>query len=123
MHLGATAAAVVGLVEEERAVRVEHPRRLGAFTDDPAELVEQPGRLQRELSVVVMDVEHPALRAGAGRRIGLVDGSGDAVDVQDASESQPAEAGANDRDGSHRASFRVGDRPATPPSVSGTTFQ
>ena len=91
-------------------MRVEHPRGLAAFMDDPAEFVEQSGRLQRELSVVVMDVEHSALRARIRRRIGLVDGGGDAVDVQDASERQPAEAGANDRDGSHRASFRVVSR-------------
>jgi hypothetical protein len=105
MHLGATGAAVVGLVEKDRAVPVEHPRSLAAFMDDSAELVEQSGRLQRELSIVVMDVEPSALSARIRRRIGLVDGGGDAVDVQNASQGQPTRAGANDGDRSHRASL------------------
>ena len=109
MHLGATAAAVVGLVEKDRAVRVEHPRSLAALVDDSAELVEEAGRLQRELSVVVVDVEHSALRARIRGRIGLVDGGGDAVDVQNASERQPAEAGADDRDGNRRAHVSSGE--------------
>ncbi len=65
-HFGASGAAVVGLVEKEGAVRVEHPRRLAAFMDDSAEFAEQSGGLQRELSVVVMDVElAPCVRASA----------------------------------------------------------
>ena len=34
VDLRAPAAAVVGLVEQDRAVLVEHPRRLGAFVDE-----------------------------------------------------------------------------------------
>ena len=97
-HLGAAAGAVVGLVEQDSAVRVEHPRRLAALVDEAAELVEQAGRLQGELPVVLVDVELAALGAGAGRGLGLVDRRRDAVDVQDAGEGQAAEAGADDRD-------------------------
>jgi hypothetical protein len=50
-----------------------------------------------------MDIEHAALRSRIRRLVGLVDRGRDAVDVQNARESQPAEAGAYDRDGSHRA--------------------
>jgi hypothetical protein len=47
----------------------------------------------------------PCVRACIRRRFGLVDDGGDALDVQNASERQPTEPGANDGDGSHRASF------------------
>ena len=68
----------------------------------------QAGRLQRELPVVVVDVEQAALRAGLGRGLGLVDRRRDAVDVQDAGEREAAEAGADDRDGCrHGDSFRA----------------
>ena len=79
--------------------RVEHARGLAARVDERAELVEQAGGAQRRLAVVLVDVEHAALRARVGRGLGLEDGGGDAVDVEDAREHQPAEAGADDRDG------------------------
>src|ERR1700710_1575233 len=98
MHFGATGAAVVGLIEENFSVRVEHAGGLAAFVNDAAERVEQAGIFQCELSVVVVDVEHAPLRACACRGFGLVDGGGDAMHVQDASERQSSETAADDRD-------------------------
>ena len=89
-HLGAYTRAVVGLVEQHRAVLVEHARRLAAFVDDLAELVGEAGRLERELSVVLVDVELAALRASRRRGLRLVDRRGDAVDVEDAGEGEAA---------------------------------
>ena len=63
-----------------------------------AELVEQACCLERELSVVLVNVEHPALRAGLRRGLRLVDRRGDAVDVEDACEGEAAEARTDDRD-------------------------
>ena len=67
-HLGTPARAVVGLVEQHRAVLVEHARRLAALVDDRAELVGEAGRFERELPVVLVDVELAALRAGLAPR-------------------------------------------------------
>ena len=58
----------------------------------------EAGRLERELPVVLVDVELAALGAGLRRRLRLVDRRGDAVDVQDAGEGEAAEARADDRD-------------------------
>ena len=63
-HLGTAAGAVVGLVEQHRAVLVEHARGLAALVDDRAELVGEAGRGERDLPVVLVDVELAALRAG-----------------------------------------------------------
>ena len=63
-----------------------------------AELVGEAGRFERELPVVLVDVELAALRAGLRPRLRLVDRGGDAVDVEDAGEGEAAEAGADDRD-------------------------
>ena len=68
VDLGPSTVARVQLVDEHRAVLVEDPRRLATCMDDALELLEQPGRLQRPLPVVVMDVEHATLRP-SGRRI------------------------------------------------------
>jgi hypothetical protein len=56
-----------------------------------------------------MDVELAALRASARRRLGLVDRRGYALDMKDARENEPAEAGADDRDWLHRAAAMVRD--------------
>ena len=87
-HLGALAAAVVGLVKEHRAVRVEHARGLRALVDDRAELVGEAGRREGALPVVLVDVELAALRTGQRRPFRLVDRRGDAVDVEDAGEGR-----------------------------------
>ena len=58
--------------------------------DDASEFLVESRRLQRELTVVLVDVEHPALRARRRRRIGLVDGRFDAVDVENARENKAA---------------------------------
>jgi hypothetical protein len=103
------------VVEEDGAVHVEHPRGLCAFVDDSAELLEQPRGLQRELSVVFVDVDLSPLRSSARRRIGLVDGGGDSVEMQHARERQPAEAGADDRDrGVRHAAQRASLGPVRP---------
>ena len=65
-HLGPAARAVIGLIEQDVAVLVEDPRRLAPGVDDPEELIVEPGRLERDLPVILVDVEHPALGAGAG---------------------------------------------------------
>jgi hypothetical protein len=65
-HLWAPTRAVVGLVEQHRAMPVQHARSLAARVDDRVESVGEAGRLQRQLPVVRMDVEMAALRAGNG---------------------------------------------------------
>jgi AcrR family transcriptional regulator len=103
IHLRSTAVAVVGLVEKHRTVQVQYPSGLPAVMDDSAEFVEQSCRLERELSVVLMDVEHSPLRARIRRCLGFVDGGFDAVDVKNSRESEAAEACANDGNGVHGA--------------------
>ncbi len=64
VHFRTPAGAVVGLVVQDRSVLVEHARGLAALVDDAEEFLEQPGRLEGQLPVVVVDVEHAALDAG-----------------------------------------------------------
>ena len=64
--------------------------------NDLAELRGESGGLEGDLSVVLVNVEVPALRARLGRRLSLVDRDGDVVEVKDASEGQSAEACADD---------------------------
>ena len=106
-HLGTSARAVVRLVEQHRAVLVEDVRSLAALVDDRAELVGEAGRCERELPVVLVDVELAALRAGVRRRFRLIDRRGDAVHVQNAGECQAAEARTDDRDWSRHGGFFV----------------
>jgi hypothetical protein len=65
-HPRRPAGAVVGLLQQHRAVLVEHARGLGALVDDRAELAGEAGRFERELPVVLVDVELAALRSGLG---------------------------------------------------------
>ena len=107
LHLGTPSAAVVGFVEQDGAVRGEDPGGLAALEDQAAELLRQARGRQRRLTVVLVDVEHPALGARGRGRLRLVDGDRDAVDVQDAGQDESAEAGSDDRDvGAHRDSSR-----------------
>ena len=69
-HLGTAAGAVVELVEQHRAVLVEHVHGLAALVDDRTELVGEAGRFERELPVVLVHVELAALRAGIRRGFG-----------------------------------------------------
>ncbi|MET9254624.1 hypothetical protein [Streptomyces sp. NPDC003717] len=92
LDLGAGARAVVGLVEQDAAVRGEGPGGLPALQDEGAETVGESGGGQGRPAVVLVDVEHAALRAGRGRGVRLVDGGRDAVDVQDAGEGEPTSA-------------------------------
>jgi hypothetical protein len=57
-----------------------------------AELVGETGRFERELPVVLVDVELAPLRAGLRGGLRLVDRRGDAVDVEDASKDEATEA-------------------------------
>src|SRR3954453_10435786 len=97
-HLWTPARAVVRLVEQDRAMLVEHARSLAALVDDRAELVGEAGRFERALPFVLVDVELAALGARPRRRLGLVDGRGDAVPLKNPGEGQAAEPGADDRD-------------------------
>lgn len=103
-HLGTSSVTIIGFVEEHLPVRIKYPRRLAAFVDQAEELVEQPCCLERMLSIVLVDVELPALRAGLCRGLRLVDRCGDAVDVENACESQASQATTNDRNGCRRFS-------------------
>jgi len=69
-----------------------------AGQDRGPELLHQTGRLQRGLPVVVVDVEHAALRAGVRGALRLVHDGLDAVDLKDAGEGEAAEPGADDGD-------------------------
>ena len=85
---------------------VEHARGLATLVDDGAERLREAGRRERGLPIWLMDVELAALRPSARRRLGLVDRRGDAMDVENAGEDEPAEAGADDCDGFHPDAFR-----------------
>jgi hypothetical protein len=106
-NLGSAARAVVGLLEHQGAMPVEHARGLATRVDNGAERVGEAGRRERGLPIWLMDVELATLCASGCRRLGLIDCRGDIVDVEDAGEDEPAETGADDRDGSHhRAAFK-----------------
>jgi hypothetical protein len=62
-HFRAATGAVVGFVEQDTALRVEHPRGFGAPVDEAAEPVEQACGVQGALPVVLVDVELAALGA------------------------------------------------------------
>ncbi len=96
-HLGPAAGAVVGLLEQHRAVRSSTRVASPPSMDDRAERVGQAGGRERRLAVLLVDVEHAALRAASARGLGLVDRRRDAVEMQDAGEHEAAEAGADDR--------------------------
>jgi hypothetical protein len=66
--------------------------------DDRAKLIEQASCLERELAVLLMDIELSALHAGLRGRVGLVDRGANAVDVKDAREGEAAEARADNGD-------------------------
>jgi hypothetical protein len=104
-HFGACSAPLVRLVEQDFAVRVDHSRRLPACVNDSAEPFVKASRLQGELTVVLVNVEHPTLRAGRRRRIGFENAGFDAVDLENASKNQASEAGANDCDAMHGLSI------------------
>ncbi len=61
----------------------------------------EPGRGERGLAVLLVDVELAALGAGACRRFRLVDRRRDAAKVEDPREDKAAQARADDRHGDH----------------------
>jgi hypothetical protein len=101
--LGSATCAVVGLLEHQCALPVEDTRGLPTLVDDRTERIGEAGGRERGLPILFMDVELAALCASARRRLGLVDRRGYAVDMKDAGENEPAEAGADGRDWFHRA--------------------
>ncbi len=131
LHLGASARAVVGVVEQDGSAPVEDPCRLAALQDEAAEVVDQACRPECRLAVVVVDVEHPALRARRRGGLRLVERGRDSVDVQDTGEREAAQPGADDRVGSigsvgrgHDASFLIADRWTDTRRITpGTSFQ
>ncbi|GAA3150389.1 hypothetical protein GCM10020001_087500 [Nonomuraea salmonea] len=98
LDFGPAALPVVGLLEQHGSVRAQCPHRLAALQHDGAEGVTEPGGFDRELAVVVVDVEHAALCPRIGRGFGFVDLDRYAVYVQDAGQGEAAEPGADDRD-------------------------
>jgi hypothetical protein len=98
LHLGASTRAVVGFVQQDRPVPVEDPHRLAPLQDETPELIHQGRRLQGQLAVVIVDVEHPALRPRRRGGLRLADRRRDAVDMEDPGKRQPAEARTDDRD-------------------------
>src|SRR3954449_7274211 len=80
------------------AVPVEHPGSLPTNVDDRPKLLDQPGLPQRDLPVLLVDVQHPALRARTRRLVELIDGRPNAVHVQHPREHQPTQPGSDDRD-------------------------
>ena len=85
------------MFKQDIAVLVEYPRCLTAGVDDFEELIEESRSLQRELPVVFVDIEHAALRSRVCRGFRFVDRRRNAMDVEDAGESQPAEPRTDDR--------------------------
>jgi hypothetical protein len=98
MNLGPNARAIIRLIEKQLSARIEHPRRLTAGMDDATELVHQPRRFERDLPVVRVNVEHPALRPRGGRLLGLVHRRRNAVRPQNTRQREPAEPGADNCD-------------------------
>ena len=66
--------------------------------DDGSEFCSEPGRFERDLSVVLVNVELTALRARRSGGVGFVDSRGDAMNVKNAREDEPAEPCADDSD-------------------------
>jgi hypothetical protein len=91
-HLWASAGAVVGHVEQHRAVPVEDAGGFAALVDDRAELFGEAGGGECRLTVLFVDVELATLGAGMRRGVGLVDRRGDAMDMEDASQDEAAKA-------------------------------
>ena len=98
MYLRSTARAIVGLIEQDVAVLVEYPRCLTASVDDLEELLEEPRRLECELPVLFVDIEHAPLPSRVRRGFRFVDRRYDTVNVEDSGKCQPAEPGTDDRD-------------------------
>jgi len=89
---------VVRPIDDDTSLLVDDASCSAASVDDRAVLLGEPGHLQGELPGVFMQVELSALGAGACGLLRLVDGGGDAAQVQDPGERESAEAGADDRD-------------------------
>jgi hypothetical protein len=64
IDLGPVAVAVVLLRQADRAGRIDDAQGLAADVHQLAELLVQPGVVQRTLAGVLVDVEHAALGAG-----------------------------------------------------------
>src|SRR5258708_512162 len=88
--------AVVG--ETDDRVLVDDAHGFTALVHDGAEVLVKPGRPQRHLAPVFVDIDHAALRTGVRRRVEVVDGCLAPVQVEDASESQAAQSRADDGD-------------------------
>src|ERR1700678_1583972 len=97
MYLRSATVALVGLIEQDVAVLVEDPLRLGARENDLEELVVEPRCLECQLPVVIVNIEQASLGAGGRRGFGFVDRCCDTVNMQDPGKRQPAEPRTNDR--------------------------
>jgi hypothetical protein len=84
------------MLHQHRAGRVEHPLGLPLGPGQPGELGGQPGVLDGDLAGVGVQVEGAALGAGGQVGVGVVDGDGQAVPLQDAGTGKAARAGADD---------------------------
>ena len=101
IHLRAGRTGVRRLVEQDRAVAVDHALGVLARADQGEELVVQTGGAKRDLSGLRRDVEQAALRAGRRRSLALVDRRGDTVNLEHPGEGQPTQSGSDDGDGLH----------------------
>jgi hypothetical protein len=99
IDLRAPARAVVGLLQDDVGVVVQQPHRLPALMNDLAERLVQVGGVQRDLPVLLVDVEHAALGSDVSAGLQVEHRGLDAASVQDTRQGQAAEAGADDRDG------------------------
>ncbi len=99
IDLGTIAGAVVDRFVEQGASPIEHPRGLGAGVDEAEESVVKTRCAQRFLTGVAVDVELTTLPSRVRRGVEIVDGAGDAVNVENARESETAQSGADDGDG------------------------
>ena len=67
--------------------------------DELPELVVETELAQGALSGLLVQIEQAALGAGVERRVELVDGRRDAVELKDAREDGTGQASSDDRDG------------------------
>jgi hypothetical protein len=107
LYLRSTACAVVGLIKQDVAVLVEHPRCLPPGVDDLEKFIEEPRCPECELPILFVDIEHAPLRSRVCRGFRFVDRRCNTVNVEDARKCQPAEAGTDDRDWSIHADSSV----------------
>ena len=86
------------VIDEDRARFVEDAHGLAHRMRQAQKLIVEAAGAQREQTRLLVHVEHAALFARVGGGVELVDGGGDAAQLEDARQNETAETGADDGD-------------------------